>query len=94
MAVPKHRRTSSSSRQRRMHIFIRPASLTACQKCKKPVRPHTVCQNCGYYKGQEFINVLNKLDKREKKLREKEIQKTEKEQKTEKSLTMEELSKK
>lgn len=94
MAVPRHKHTRSSVGQRRMHIFITPAVLTTCLKCGKPVRPHTVCKQCGYYKGKEFINVMGKLTKKEKKLKEKEIQKTEKEQKKESPLTMQDLSKK
>lgn len=93
MAVPKQRKTKSRRNQRRMHLFITKAALTLCQKCKKPVLPHTVCKNCGYYKGREVINVLKKLTKKEKKEKEKEIKKAEKEEKTEKPLTMEELSK-
>ena len=94
MAVPRHKHTRASVGQRRMHIFLRPSALTICRKCKKTVKPHTVCLNCGYYKGQEFINVLGKLNKKEKKAREKEMQKTEKEQSKESPITMEELSKK
>jgi len=67
--------------------------LAKCKKCGKPVLPHTVCQNCGYYKGTEIINVLEKLNKKEKKIREKEISAQQKKEKG-KSLTMEELSKK
>jgi large subunit ribosomal protein L32 len=63
-----------------MHIFITPAVLTACKKCAKPVKPHTVCLNCGFYKGQEFINVMAKLSKKEKKIKEKEIKEAEKSQ--------------
>ncbi len=37
-----------------------------------------VCKNCGYYNGKEVINVLGKLTKKEKKLREKEIKEAEK----------------
>lgn len=94
MAVPRHRHTRSKVHKRRMHIFITPSSLTKCPKCNKSVRPHTVCQNCGYYKGQEFINVLGKLSKKEKKMREKEMKAAEKEQSSEKSMTMEDLSRK
>ncbi len=93
MAVPKQHKTKSRRNQRRMHIFIRPAVLNICPKCKKPVLSHTVCKNCGFYKGQEVINVLAKLTKKEKKAKKKEIQKAEKEQKKESPLTMEELSK-
>ena len=31
--------------------------LNVCPKCKKPVLSHTVCLNCGFYKGKEVINV-------------------------------------
>lgn len=78
MAVPRHRHTKSKVHQRRMHIFITPAALSYCPKCKKPVLPHTVCKNCGSYKGVEIINVLAKLTKKEKKNKEKEIKQAEK----------------
>ncbi len=94
MAVPRHKHTRSSVGQRRMHIFITPASLTTCKKCGKPIRPHTVCQHCGYYKGSEFINVIGKLTKKEKKMKEKEIKATEKENKKESLPSLEEASKK
>jgi hypothetical protein len=77
-----------------MHIFIKPFKLTACLKCGKAVRPHTVCQSCGFYKGQEFIDVLSKLTKKEKKQKEKEMAETEKEGNSAKPLNMEEMSKK
>jgi len=73
MAVPRHRHTTSKVHQRRVHIFITPVALTICKKCKKPVLPYTVCKNCGYYKGTEVINVMAKLTKKEKKIKEKEI---------------------
>lgn len=74
-----------------MHIFLSAPSLTQCPKCGKPVRLHTICFNCGYYKGAEMIDVLKKLTKKERKQREKEI--AAKEEGKEKPLTMEELSK-
>jgi len=79
MAVPRHRHTKSKVHQRRMHIFITPAVLTSCPKCKKPILPYTVCKNCGYYKGSEVINVMAKLTKKEKKTKEKEIKQAEQE---------------
>lgn len=75
-----------------MHIFLRQPSLVSCLKCGKPVLPHTVCQNCGFYKGVEVIDVLKKLTKKERKQKEREIAAKEAEAK-EKPLTMEELSK-
>jgi len=71
--VPKKRHTKGSRNQRRMHIFAKAPTLTACPKCGKSVLPHTICLNCGTYKGREVIDVLAKLSKKEKKQREKEL---------------------
>ena len=94
MAVPKRKKTSSRRDQRRMHLFLKSPAITLCTKCKKPVKSHTVCFNCGYYNGKEVINVLGELTKKEKKAREKEIKAAEKEGASEKPMTMEDLSKK
>jgi len=95
--VPKQRKTKSRRNQRRMHIFTKEPALTKCLKCGKPVLPHTVCLNCGYYKGVEVIDVLKKLTKKERKKREKEMETKGKEEagaKKEKPLTWEEMSRK
>jgi len=94
VAVPKWRKTKGRRNQRRAHISIEKPTLTKCPKCGRFVLSHTACQNCGYYKGAEVIDVLKKLTKKEKKQREKEIKAKEKEEKKDKSLTMEGLSKK
>lgn len=73
MAVPKKRTTSSSRDQRRMHIFLKKPALAKCSKCGHFALPHAVCPNCGYYKGNEVVNVLKKLDKKERKIKEKEL---------------------
>lgn len=93
MAAPKQRKTKSRRNQRRMHIFIETSKLTSCPKCGKPVLPHTVCQNCGYYKGEEVIDVMKKLTKKERKKKQKEIETQGEEEKKAKPLSMEELSK-
>jgi large subunit ribosomal protein L32 len=94
MAVPKQGHTRAKVGKSRMHKYIEPVRLNICPKCKKPVLSHTVCLNCGYYKGQEVINVLAKLTKKEKKVKQKEIQQAEKDEKQDKPMTMEDLSKK
>lgn len=58
---------------RRMHLFVKAPSLSVCPKCGKPVLPHIVCANCGYYKGVEVIDVLKDLSKKERKQKEKEM---------------------
>ena len=97
MGVPKRKRSKSRQRKTRMHIYLEEPVLNRCPRCGKPVLPHTVCQNCGYYKGREVINVLEKLEKKERKIREKEIKAKKKEEKVAKKkrpLDLKELSRK
>lgn len=80
-----------------MNIFLEKPNLVSCPKCGKSIPPYVVCPNCGYYKGREIINVLAKLEKKERKKREKEMKAKEKEGKEmvkEKPLNLKELSKK
>ena len=77
-----------------MHIYIKSPSTRACPKCGKEKLPHTACLNCGYYKGREVIDVLKKLDKKEQKKKQKEIEAGKREEGENKSLSAEDLSKK
>lgn len=96
MAVPKQRKTKSKRDKRRANIFIKPSFLVLCKKCGQKALPYNVCQNCGYYKNKEVIDVLKKLTKKEKKQKEREMKAQEvaekKERKKEGGLSMEELS--
>jgi large subunit ribosomal protein L32 len=94
MAVPKQRHTKSRRNKRRSHHALNKKHFFACPKCGEPVLPHRVCQNCGTYAGKEMIDVMAKLTKKEKKQKEKEMAAQEKEQVHEKSLNIEDLSKK
>lgn len=78
MAVPRHSHTRSKVGKTRMHKYIHRVALNVCPKCKKPVLSHTVCKNCGYYKGVEVVNVLADLTKKEQKTKQKEIQEAKK----------------
>ena len=106
MGVPKKRLPKGRRNKRRMHLYLEKPSLVKCPKCGKPVLPHTICWNCGYYKEVEVIDVLKKLTKKERKRREREMAAEEKEkaktsaqpssspERAPKSLSWEELSKK
>jgi large subunit ribosomal protein L32 len=89
MAVPKKRHTKSRRNKRRGNIFLKKPTLISCPKCGKDSLPHTLCLNCGFYKGREVIDVFKKMNKKEKKDKEKEIKEGQ-----EKPLSMTELSKK
>ncbi|MFH1181135.1 MAG: 50S ribosomal protein L32 [bacterium] len=96
MTVPRQRHTKSRRNNRRRNLFLEEPSLVKCPKCAKPALPHTVCQNCGYYKGMEVIDVLKNLTKKEQKMKTKELRAKEAEEKMkgqEKPLGWEEMSK-
>lgn len=98
MAVPKKRHTKSRRNRRRSHLALNKKNLSLCPKCGEPILSHRYCANCGFYKDHEVVNVLAKLEKKEKKQKEKELAAQEKEQtaedKTKKPLNLEELSQK
>ncbi|MDP3900733.1 MAG: 50S ribosomal protein L32 [bacterium] len=73
MAVPKQHRSKSRQGQRRQHLFIKASRTVSCGKCAKPVLPHTMCANCGTYRGREMVDVFAKLSKKEQKVKAKDI---------------------
>lgn len=92
MAAPKQRHTKSRRNKRRSHLALKKGKLALCSKCKSPVLPHRLCLNCGTYAGKQVIDVLAKLDKKERKKKEKELATQEQMQGQE--LSMEGMSKK
>ena len=92
MAVPKQHRSKSRQGQRRMHIYLKGTSTVICPKCSKAVLPHTVCVNCGFYRGKEIVDVLTKLTKKERKAKEKEMASQKEQVKPQGELSPEELS--
>lgn len=78
MGLPAKRTTSTKRDLRRSHHALSALSVGKCSRCGNAMRPHNACGNCGFYKGKEVINILAKLDKKEKKKREKELANQEK----------------
>ena len=82
MANPTQRHTKSRKRIRRSAISLKKIVLTKCSKCKKPIKPHTACDYCGFYKGKEAVKIkLKKSEIKERKKQEKENLKSEKKSK-------------
>lgn len=57
----------------RSHHALKAGRFVVCSHCGKAIISHVVCGNCGYYNGRQVIDVLAKLDKKERKKKEKEL---------------------
>ncbi|KAA3608017.1 MAG: 50S ribosomal protein L32 [Planctomycetota bacterium] len=55
MANPKRRHSKSRARIGRAGIRKSHISLRSCERCGASGPPHTVCENCGHYRGREII---------------------------------------
>jgi large subunit ribosomal protein L32 len=55
--VPQPKRKSSQGRRdrRRSQDALKVNQFVVCSHCGELRLPHTVCPNCGYYKGREVI---------------------------------------
>lgn len=62
---PKKRHSRARQGKRRHSIILGMPGMSTCTNCGSKNVPHTVCGNCGYYKGQEIIAKNNKTTKAE-----------------------------
>ena len=63
---PKKRHSRQRQGKRRAAIKLVAFKAVSCPNCQNPTPPHTVCKNCGYYKGREVINMTKKGSKKDK----------------------------
>ena len=91
--VVRMKHTKGKRNRVRSHHALEPRKFASCSHCGRPSLPHVICSNCGWYAGRQVIDVLAKLDKKQRKKKEKELHQHEEEQaeKGEK-LSAEELS--
>ncbi|MBI2195890.1 MAG: 50S ribosomal protein L32 [Candidatus Levybacteria bacterium] len=52
---PKRRHSTQRKGKRRASIKLENPNVIFCQNCHSPSTPHTVCKNCGYYKGAQVL---------------------------------------
>ena len=57
MAVPKRRQSKSRRDKRRSQDALTAPTWTTCGNCNEIVRPHHVCEQCGFYKGKKIIEI-------------------------------------
>lgn len=67
------RHTKGKRNRVRSHHAREAGNFGVCGHCGRPVKPHIMCSNCGYYAGRMVVDVLAKLDKKARKKKEKEL---------------------
>jgi large subunit ribosomal protein L32 len=53
MPNPKRRHSKTRTAKRRTHDALKPVGTSTCPQCQEAKLPHTVCRNCGYYRGRQ-----------------------------------------
>jgi large subunit ribosomal protein L32 len=57
MAVPKKRVSKQRKSKRRGNHRAEVVNFAPCPKCGDPRLPHHVCRTCGYYDGEQVLQV-------------------------------------
>jgi large subunit ribosomal protein L32 len=52
---PKRKLSKGRRDRRRAHDALEAQNLVQCSNCGEMCLPHTVCENCGHYKGREVV---------------------------------------
>jgi large subunit ribosomal protein L32 len=61
---PKRKISKGRRDRRRAHDALVPSTLVSCTNCGEMALQHTVCPNCGFYKGREVIDVKKESKKK------------------------------
>ena len=67
MAVPFRKISKTRRDMRRTHYKVTANSLVKCSNCGEMIRPHRVCDKCGFYKGADTSKVVETKVAEEKK---------------------------
>lgn len=54
---PKRKHSQGRRDRRRAHDALQAPNTVQCSNCGEMRLPHTICPNCGHYKGREVLNV-------------------------------------
>ncbi|MBI3306100.1 50S ribosomal protein L32 [Candidatus Nomurabacteria bacterium] len=65
--VVRMRSTRSHTGNRRSHHALDSTSFSKCENCKGLKRRHTVCASCGFYRGKKVVDLVKKMEKKQKK---------------------------
>ena len=57
MAVPKKNHSKQRQNKRRANWKGKLKNIIACTNCGEKHLSHNICPSCGYYNGQQFVEV-------------------------------------
>lgn len=58
MAVPKRKKSRARTRHRKAGwLRMSKPTYATCGRCRSPIRPHTVCEVCGFYGGRQVVEI-------------------------------------
>ena len=55
--LPKRKHSKGRRDRRRAHDALTARNTIVCSNCGEMRLPHTVCPNCGFYKGREVVHM-------------------------------------
>lgn len=66
MPNPKRRHSNMRRDQRRTHYVAVAPTVSTCPSCNAPVLSHRVCGSCGFYKGQQVMEVKDRTTRKKR----------------------------
>lgn len=72
--VIRMRHTKSHTKNRRSHHALSSTSFSECANCSALKRRHTVCSACGFYRGKKVLDLVKKVEKKQKKAKAKAVE--------------------
>jgi large subunit ribosomal protein L32 len=63
---PKRKLSKARRDRRRAHDALPPMHLVRCPQCSALCRPHSVCPDCGTYKGETIFETKSEEKKKKK----------------------------
>ena len=64
--VVRMRHTKSHTSNRRSHHALKSTKFAKCENCKELKKGHTVCRECGFYRGMKVLDLVKKIEKKQK----------------------------
>ncbi len=61
------RHTRGHTANRRSHHALKATNFAKCSNCEALKMRHNVCASCGFYRGKKVIDMVKKIEKKQKK---------------------------